>query len=136
MAVKNNGLFYFLTSFFYFNLYGGPYAGYIVTLKDISNYRQMINEINEQNNKLTEPKNLVGTASNAFFTNAGTANFGLINGSHYRDVLKPLVSEEVLRRFSDAIESAAGQKALYLIKNKWTWVSRARSVRLQSKLRP
>lgn len=43
----------------------GQYAGYIITLSDISNYRQMINEINEQNAKLTELKNIAESASNA-----------------------------------------------------------------------
>ena len=43
----------------------GQYAGYIVTLSDISSYRHMINEINEQNNRLTELKNIAESASNA-----------------------------------------------------------------------
>ena len=43
----------------------GQYAGFIITLSDISNYRQMINEINEKNIKLTELKNLAESASNA-----------------------------------------------------------------------
>jgi len=50
----------------------GQYAGYIVTLADISTYTHMINEINEQNAKLTELKNLAESASNAktaFLTN-------------------------------------------------------------------
>ena len=43
----------------------GQYAGYIVTLSDISNYRHMINEINEKNNKLIELKDISESASNA-----------------------------------------------------------------------
>jgi len=54
-------------------------------------------------------------ASNAFLADAGIANFGLINGSHYRDVLKPLISEEILGRFSDAVERAVDQKTTVFI---------------------
>jgi len=43
----------------------GQYAGYILTLSDISNYRQMISEIHEQNDKLIELKNLAESASKA-----------------------------------------------------------------------
>jgi len=43
----------------------GQYAGYILTLSDISNYRQMISEIHEQNDKLVELKNLAESASKA-----------------------------------------------------------------------
>ena len=43
----------------------GQYAGYIVTLADISTYTRMINEINAQNVKLTELKDLAESASNA-----------------------------------------------------------------------
>jgi signal transduction histidine kinase len=43
----------------------GQYAGYIVMLSDIGSYRRMINEINAQNVKLTELKNLAESASNA-----------------------------------------------------------------------
>ena len=43
----------------------GQYAGYILTLSDISNYLQMISEIHEQNDKLIELKNLAESASKA-----------------------------------------------------------------------
>lgn len=43
----------------------GQYAGYIVTLSDISSYRRMISEINEKNDKLTELKNLAESSSKA-----------------------------------------------------------------------
>lgn len=43
----------------------GQYAGYIITLTDISNYRKMISEINDKNNKLTELKDIAESASKA-----------------------------------------------------------------------
>jgi len=43
----------------------GQYAGYILTLSDISNYRQMISEIHAQNDKLIELKNIAESASKA-----------------------------------------------------------------------
>jgi len=41
----------------------GQYAGYIITLTDVSRYRNMIDEINKQNLKLTEQKNIELAAS-------------------------------------------------------------------------
>ena len=49
-------------------------------------------------------------ASNTFLSEAGIAGFGLINGRHYMDVLKPLISEENLKKFSEAVELANAQK--------------------------
>jgi transcriptional regulator with PAS, ATPase and Fis domain len=50
-------------------------------------------------------------ASNIFMLKAGILNFGLINGRHYNDVLKPLVSPETLESFSAAINHASFQKS-------------------------
>jgi len=49
-------------------------------------------------------------ASNTFFPLTGIANFGIIDGQHYHDVLEPLVSKEHLEKFSFAIDSAVTQK--------------------------
>ena len=49
-------------------------------------------------------------ASNTFLSEAGIASFGFINGSHYKDVLKPLISEGSFKKFSEAVELATTQK--------------------------
>jgi len=49
-------------------------------------------------------------ASNTFLAASGIANFGFINGSHFKDVLKPLISKESLSRFSEAVDKAVMQK--------------------------
>ena len=54
-------------------------------------------------------------ASDIFLRKAGILNFGLINGRHFRDVLQPLLSEEILTRFSDAVDKAnAGKNTVSL----------------------
>ena len=49
-------------------------------------------------------------ASSVFLTNAGIMDFGLINGRHFGDVLKPLISAECFERFARAAEDAGIQK--------------------------
>ena len=51
-------------------------------------------------------------ASNTFLAEAGYASFGLINGSHFKDVLKPLISNESLTRFSETVDRAVKQKSV------------------------
>lgn len=50
-------------------------------------------------------------ASNTFLINTEIANFGLINGRQYVDVLRPLVSRENLEQFNAAVEHAVSQKS-------------------------
>jgi len=54
-------------------------------------------------------------ASSIFLKNAGLLDFSLINGRHYKDVLKPLVTEENLKRFSEAVENASTEKSTIAI---------------------
>ncbi len=49
-------------------------------------------------------------ASNAFLMEAGIDNFGLINGLHFHDVIKPIMAEENLGRISAAVRHAVEQK--------------------------
>ena len=49
-------------------------------------------------------------ASNAFLMEAGIDNFGLINGLHFQDVIKPIMSEDNLKRISSGVKYAVEQK--------------------------
>ena len=49
-------------------------------------------------------------ASNTFLTKAGIANFGLINGIHYKDVLSDILSAANLRGFVRAVDKANNTK--------------------------
>ena len=48
-------------------------------------------------------------ASSRFLTEAGIANFGLINGLHYQEVLATIIPENWLKQFITAVESVANQ---------------------------
>jgi len=50
-------------------------------------------------------------ASNTFLMEAGIASFGLINGLHFQDVLKPLIAKEIFNKFSEEIDRAVMQKS-------------------------
>ena len=50
-------------------------------------------------------------ASNTFLKAVGIANFGLITGSHFRDVLEPFIPGEILFRFSEAIDKSVNEKS-------------------------
>jgi len=54
-------------------------------------------------------------ASQAFLTDAGIANFGLIGGRHFSEVLRPLISSENLDRFAKAVHSAVTQKGSVIL---------------------
>ncbi len=49
-------------------------------------------------------------ASNAFLEEAGIDNFGLINGLHFQDVLRPILANENLERISASVRQAIEQK--------------------------
>jgi len=49
-------------------------------------------------------------ASQAFLTEAGIPNFGLIGGRHFSDVLRPLISNENLAGFNAALNTAAAHR--------------------------
>ncbi len=49
-------------------------------------------------------------ASNAFLEEVGIENFGLINGLHFKDVLRPILAEENLARLTAAVDRAVVQK--------------------------
>ncbi|MDR1070682.1 MAG: PAS domain-containing protein, partial [Gracilibacteraceae bacterium] len=50
-------------------------------------------------------------ASARFLTDAAIANFGLIDGHHYKDVLRTLITEGELDKFTAMVESAAARKS-------------------------
>jgi len=49
-------------------------------------------------------------ASDKFIHDAGIANFGLINGRHYREVLEPLIPGSDLEKFTEALNRAVDCK--------------------------
>jgi len=50
-------------------------------------------------------------ASDTFLKAVGIEGFGLISGSHFRDVLEPLIPGDVLHRFTEAINNSVCQKS-------------------------
>jgi signal transduction histidine kinase/CheY-like chemotaxis protein len=62
-------------------------------------------------------------ASDSFLKEAGIANFGLISGRHYRDVLQPIVSSNSLLRLTEAIDSASAQKDTISLEEKFDFYS-------------
>ena len=50
-------------------------------------------------------------ASDAFLRDAGIANFGLISGRHFNDVLSPIISADKLQQLSEALDSAIYTKS-------------------------
>ncbi|MDR2899174.1 MAG: response regulator [Clostridiales bacterium] len=58
-------------------------------------------------------------ASNAFLKDMDIPNFGLIGGRHFAEVLKPLVSNESLEKFSLAVESAVSKKTTVSLEDKF-----------------
>jgi PAS domain S-box-containing protein len=49
-------------------------------------------------------------SSKTFLNEIGVANFGIIGGNHYKDILAPRISEENLKNLSSAIEKSEIQK--------------------------
>jgi len=49
-------------------------------------------------------------ASRTFLRDAGIANFGLISGRHFEEVLRPIIAEETISKFIHALNTAVSQK--------------------------
>ncbi len=50
-------------------------------------------------------------ASDAFLAEASIASFGLINGMHFEEVLRPIISEKNLASFADTVREAESNKS-------------------------
>jgi len=59
---------------------------------------------------LFDPDGCFAYVSDTFLRDADIADFGLINGRHFRDVLSPIINPNSLNRLSEAIDSAIAQK--------------------------